>query len=361
MQLCLDLTHHPWSGGGGAAAVERTLALARAADAAGIDAIWVSEDLDGWDTFVLLGALAGVTTRATLGSGVTSPYVRHPNLLAASVATLDRLSGGRAALGLGRGQPEWLRGRLGVDVGLPLAVLEETIALLRAWWSAPHRASSPETGSHFGVRDWERSVHPVQDQPPIYLAAAGFRALALAGRVADGVIFNALTSDAFLATAIPAVREAAMAAGRDASALSFILRTPALVTDDPGPMLERHKTQIAMINTLPGMDRLLVLPGIDMSGIIAEVRRRMRTEETLAAGGAFAELRRGGDLAAARGAIPDEVVARLAIAGPAESVRARLRTLTELGVTHLSVAAPGRDEAPEGIVATLRELRTLLP
>lgn len=361
MQLCLDLTHHAWSGDAGAAAAGRTLAIARAADVAGIDAIWVSEDLEGWDAFVLLGALAGVTTRARLGSGVTSPYVRHPNLLAASVATLDRLSGGRAILGLGRGQPEWLGGALGIDVGAPLAVLEETIGLLREWWAAPHRASSPGSGGHFRVRDWERSVHPMQGQPPVYLAAAGPRALALAGRVADGVIFNALTSDAFLATAIPAVREAAADAGRDAATLAFILRTPALVTGNPGPMLERHKTQIALINTLPGMDRLLALPGIDMAGILAEVRRRMRTEETLAAGGAFADLRRGGDLAAARAAIPDEVVARLAIAGPAAEVEERLRGLTGLGITHLSVAQPGRDEAPEVIAATLRELRDLLP
>lgn len=361
MRLCLDLTHHPWNGKAGAGAVGRTLALARAADAAGIDAIWVSEDLEGWDAFALLGALATATTRARLGTGVTSPYVRHPNLLAASVATLDRLSGGRAVLGLGRGQPEWLQGRLGVDVGAPLTVLEETIGLLRGWWAAPHRASSPGTGGHVQIRDWERTVHPIQTHPPIYLAAAGPRALALAGRIADGLIFNALTSDAYLAAAIPAVRAAAVAAGRDATGLAFILRTPALVTDDPGPTLERHKTQIALINTLPGMDRLLVLPDVDTTGIVAEVRRRMRTEETLAAGGSFVDLRRAGDLASARAAIPDGVVARLAIAGPAEVVKSRLRGLTDLGITHLSVAPPGQDEQPEAIAATLHRLRALLP
>jgi len=177
VRFSLDLSHHPWTRAADpAVAASATLAVARAADEAGIDAIWVTEDPEGWDAFALLGALARETRTARLGTGVTNPYPRHPNLLASSVATLDRLSGGRAVLGLGRGQPEWYRWALGVEVGDPLAALAETIGLLRAWWAPPHRASSP-AGGHFGVRGWERAVHPVGPPPPIYLAAAGPKAL----------------------------------------------------------------------------------------------------------------------------------------------------------------------------------------
>jgi 5,10-methylenetetrahydromethanopterin reductase len=355
MHLCLDLTHHPWTRGADpAAAVARTLALARAADAAGVEAIWVSEDPEGWDAFALLAALARETTRARLGPGVTNPYVRHPNLLAAAVATLDRLSAGRAVLGLGRGQPEWYARALGVEVGSPLAALEGTIDLLRQWWTPPHRASSD---GHFRVHDWERTVHPVQTQPPIYLAAAGPKALALAARRADGVIFNALTSDDFLAAAIPRVRAEAAAAGRDPAALAFVLRTAVTVTDDPVPVLERQKTSIALINTLPGMDRLLATDGFDVPAILAEVRRLMRTDETLAHGGGFPALRRAGDLAAARSAIPTDLVARLALVGPLPHLRARLRRLTALGVTHVSVAPPSPDHPPDTLAATIQALR----
>ena len=224
MRFTLDLSHHP---GHGTATDRRRgtrCQVAQAADAAGIDAIWASEDPEGWDAFAVLSAIAAVTESAALGTSVTSPYPRHPNLLAASVATLDRLSGGRAVLGLGRGQAEWHRDALGIDTGDPLAVLGETIALLRQWWQAPHRASSPDDG-HFRVRDWERVIHPRQDQVPIYLAAAGPRALDLAGTICDGAIFNAQTSNDFLRQAIPRVRAAAMAAGRDPAALAFVLRT----------------------------------------------------------------------------------------------------------------------------------------
>lgn len=353
MHFCLDLTHHPWTRPGDAA-VARSLALAEAADHGGAEAIWVSEDPEGWDAFAVLGALAARTKRITLGTGVANPYARHPNTLAAAVATIDRLSAGRAALGFGRGQPEWHRDALGVEIGSPLTALEETIRLLRAWWTPPHRASADKP---FRVVDWERTVQPAQPAPPIYLAAAGPRALDLAGRLADGVIFNNLTSDAFLGESIPAVRASAAAAGRDADCLAFILRTPVTIAADPAPVYDRAKTSIALINALPGMDRLLTTPGFDLDPILAEVRRLAKTEETLAAGGGFPALRRAGDLKAAKAAIPTELVAQLTIAGSLPHVRARLRTLADLGITHVSVEHPGRDEPASALVGTLRTLR----
>src|SRR5688572_19821441 len=129
MRFTLDLSHHPWTRDRDGTAPRQTLQVAHAADAAGIDAIWASEDPEGWDAFAVLGAIAAVTERADLGPSVTSPYPRHPNLLAASVATLDRISEGRAVLGLGRGQDEWHRAALGGDTSDPLAVLGESITL----------------------------------------------------------------------------------------------------------------------------------------------------------------------------------------------------------------------------------------
>ena len=355
MRLCLDFGHQAWSRGNDPrAAVARTIELARTADEAGIDAIWVSEDPDGWDAFALLGALARETSHAVLGTGVTNPYARHPNLLAAAVATLDRLSGGRAALGLGRGQPEWHERALGVDLGSPLAVLEETIDLLRQWWAPPHHAS---IDGHIQVDDWERTIHPLQSAPPIYLAAAGPKALALAGRIADGVVFNSLTSDTFLDNAIPSVRAAAIEAARDPDRLAFVLWTPVTVTDNPEPILERHKDSLAMINALPGMDRLLVTPGFDVAAIMKKVRHLMRTEAVLAAGGGFPALRRASDLVAARAAIPAELVARLAIVGPLPVVRDRLDRLATLGITHVAVAAPSPRQPLAMLGETIRALR----
>jgi 5,10-methylenetetrahydromethanopterin reductase len=342
MRFTLDLSHHPWTRDRDGQAPRQTLQLAQAADAAGIDAIWASEDPEGWDAFAVLSAIAAVTERTELGTSVTSPYPRHPNLLAASVATLDRLSGGRAVLGLGRGQAEWHRDALGRDTGDPLKVLGETVALLRQWWQAPHRATSPDDG-HFQIRGWERVIHPRRDDVPVYLAAAGPRALDLAGTLCDGAIFNAQTSDDFLRQAIPRVRAAAMAARRDPAGLVFVLHTRVEMVETPDAertAIDRGKNLLALVSTLPGMERLVRTEGFDVPALLDEVRATMRTRETLAAGGGFPALRRIGDLAAARELIPDDLIRRLGVIGPLPVVRERLRGLDELGVTHVGVAPP---------------------
>ncbi len=171
LRFCLALTPGRWAGASDPEAeVARTLAQGQLADAAGLDAILVSEDPDGWDAFAVLSALARSTERIRLGTGVTNPYLRHPNLIAASVSTLDRLSGGRAFLGLGRGQTEWYSRAFGMSTGKPLAVLEETVDLLRSWFQAPHRATGHGVSGespHFPVEDWGRVVNPVQAHLPI--------------------------------------------------------------------------------------------------------------------------------------------------------------------------------------------------
>lgn len=357
MQFSLDLSHHAWANGDPAAPA-RTLAVAHAADAAGVDAIWVSEDPEGWDAFALLGALANVTTRCKLGTSVTSPWPRNPNLLAASVATLDQLSGGRAVLGLGRGQVEWHRDVLGVDAGRPLAALRETITLLRAWWRPPHRAAS-SSDSHFHIRDWERSVAPLQ-QPPIYLAAAGPKTLALAGELADGVIFNVLTSAQAMRDAIPRVKFAAVTAGRDPDALAFVLRTEITMSEDAAggrKALSRAKSIFALLAGFPGMARLYQVPGFDAASISGKVRAAMHTDEVLARGGGFPELRRSGDLAAARAAIPDDYIRQLALVGSASELAPRLATLRELGVTSVSVSPPTDATSQTAWKQTLEALR----
>jgi 5,10-methylenetetrahydromethanopterin reductase len=332
LKICVEFSHHSWAKGDPAAPA-RLIDLARAADDGGADSIWVSEDPDGWDAFGVLGALAVETKHARLGTGVTNPYLRHPNLIAASVATLDQLSGGRAFLGLGRGQTEWYQHALGIETGKPLEVLAETFDLLDAWWTGSHRASAD---GHFKVTNWERSVAPL-GRPPIYLAAAGPKALELAGRRADGVVFNELASVHYLRDAVERVKQAARQAGRDPGALSFFARTAIFVTDDPGPELERRKQVVAMIHALPGMERLIASPNFDTKQIIADVRRAMKTEEVVARGGGFPELRRVGDLETAKKAIPVALMAELAVVGPEDHVRNRLRELSSIGVTHVFI------------------------
>ncbi|MBA2277658.1 MAG: LLM class flavin-dependent oxidoreductase [Chloroflexia bacterium] len=359
--FALDLSHGPWEqaqrNDSLHRAVARTLEIGRLADASGIESLWVSEDPDGWDALAVLGAIAARTGRIRLGTGVVNPFYRHPSLIAASLATLDALSGGRAFLGLGRGQTEWYRQALRIDAGSPLAALEETFHLLRQWWATPYRAEAPAEATAFPVAHWRRAFGPVQEHPPIYLAAVGPKALDLAARHADGVIFNDLSSQTFMEEAIARVRHAAAAAGRDPAGIAFLARAAVTVTDDPESVYERRKATVAMIHTLPGMERLLATPGYDIAGIIAGVRRVMRTEETLARGGNLLDLRSAGDLNAARRLIPTDLMAELVVAGPAAHVRARLAEFAAIGITHVFLAAPAPNATADSLAATIEAVQ----
>lgn len=350
MRFALSLDHRDWARGG---AAEATLQLAQRADAGGVDSLWVIEDPDGWDAYALLGAIAQRTDRIRLGTGVTNPYLRHPNLIAASVATLDRLAPGRVFLGLGRGQPEWYERSLGMDAGNPFARLEETISLLRQWWAPGAVASS---NGEFRVDAWTRVVSPLAP-PPIYLAAAGPKALDLAGRAADGVLFNMLATPVFMGKAIARVRASAEAAGRDPRILEFIANPGIVVTDDPAPVLEGRKRFVANVLTLPGMDVLLENPGLDVVGIMRRVRAHMKIEELLASGGAFADFAKHGDMAAAVAEIPDALILPGSAVGPLSSVRDRIREFAALGLTELTVATNGLPTTADQIEALIDALR----
>jgi len=296
--------------------------------------VWLSEDPDGWDAFAALAVLARETERIRLGTGVANPFLRHPNLIAASVSTLDWASGGRAFLGLGRGQAEWYAEAFAMEVGRPLERLRDTVDLLRQWWAPPHVATSE---GEVVVRAWRRTFGPIA-RPPIHLAAAGPKTLALAGEVADGVRINELASMDYLAGAIATVKDAARTAGRDPEALRVFYHPSIVVVRDDRELeaaLERKKATVALIHALPGMDRQLETPGLDVPAIMAEVRRAMRTEEILAAGGGFPEMRERGDLAAAKRTIPTALMTEVALVGTLDEVRRRVAELAGIGVTDL--------------------------
>lgn len=338
------------------ASINALVHLARVADAAGIDSFWATEDPDGWDAIAVLSMLARETERIRIGTGVLNPYFRHPSLIAASIATLDALSDGRAFLGFGRGQTEWYRHALGMEVGSPLAALEETFELLRQWWIRPWRAEASADASQFKVSGWERAIGPFQERVPIYLAAVGPKALSLAARHADGVVFNDLASISYMERAIREVRQQAADAGRDPDALSFFARASVTITDDPEAVCERRKDTVSLIHALPGMEVLLASPGFDIEAIMSEVRRVMRTDEVLERGGNFLDIRRAGDFAEARKHIPGDLMRELVVAGSVEDVRARLSVFREIGVTDVFLATPPKGEPVEVLVEIVEAL-----
>lgn len=129
--------------------------------------------LEGYTT---LGYLAAITSRMRLGLLVTGTTYRHPGLLAKTVATLDRLSGGRAVLGIGAAWYEREHAGLGVPFP-PLAErferLEETLQVCRQMWSDE---DGEYAGRHYRLAETVCVPRPVQrPHPPVLIGGAGER------------------------------------------------------------------------------------------------------------------------------------------------------------------------------------------
>src|SRR5262249_4868221 len=107
----------------------RAIALARQADEAGHESPWGPPRLRR-GAFLVLGAYAQATRRVALGTGVVPIYPRHPVAMAQEAATLAEISGGRFRLGIGVSHRPSMAEALGLDMGQPLAVMREYVAVV---------------------------------------------------------------------------------------------------------------------------------------------------------------------------------------------------------------------------------------
>ena len=185
---------------GGAAAIGPTLAcVGAAAEAGGIANLSVMDhyfqlmemgtgdaDAPMLEGYTTLGFLAGNTETIQLQLLVTGVTYRHPGLLAKIVSTLDVLSGGRAALGLGAAWYEREHAAMGVPyppIAERLERLEETLQIVRQMWSADN---GPYTGRHYRLAETLNSPQPLQDRPLIMIGGSGEKkTLRLVARYAD--------------------------------------------------------------------------------------------------------------------------------------------------------------------------------
>jgi len=189
------------------------IAQAQAAEQLGLGAVWIGERYDTKDLPSLAGAIGQATGRVRIGAAVTSPGLRHPMVLASMGQTLQALTGGRFALGLGR-SAAWRWRAYGVPAPT-LASLGDTASILRRLWAGDTVSYSGPAGTFPELRLAQR---PDTVPPRLLLAAVGPNTLRLAGSHFDGAILHPfLTRDA-VARSVGLVRAGAEAAGRDPAA-----------------------------------------------------------------------------------------------------------------------------------------------
>lgn len=234
-----------------------TLAVARLAEDAGLDSIWVADHVvyplrsqskypyredgapfapeDGFlEALTTLAAIAGATERVRLGTSVLVLPMREPLQTAKTIATLDVLSGGRVIVGVGVGWWAEEFRALGAKFECRGCRMDEQIAILRALWRG---GAVSHKGEFYEFDELACEPCPLQPGgPPLLIGGLGTAGRRRAGTLGDG--WHALGSHGpALSEGMAEVRQIAQQAGRDPQELIF--STSAGLPPDPERAIRR--------------------------------------------------------------------------------------------------------------------------
>jgi len=289
--------------------------LARRADGAGYESVWVTHGL-GRDGLQVLAAYAHAAPRVGLGTGVLPIYPRHPVVLAQEASTLQEVSGGRLRLGIGVSHRPMMEGALGLDMGRPLEVVREYTAVLRQALTGRVEHAGPR----YRVA-WHSGVPRLPAPPPIYLAGLGTGMLELAGEIADGAVLWLCAPAYIREHAVPAIRRGRQRAGKTLDGFEIVASVPAAVTADSAAAMTAFKGELVRYLALPFYRAML-----EKSGFGAEI-----AAWSAALGAA---------------AVADRLVRGLGAVGDAGALRAFMTAYREAGVTLPAVRPIGFPDAP---------------
>jgi 5,10-methylenetetrahydromethanopterin reductase len=242
------------------------------AEETGYRAVFVPE-ITGREAFATLAGLSGAAPTLRLGTGVVTMWSRGPATTAMAAATVHDLSGGRMVLGLGAGIPPEASPEGSPEAlaswGGPLGRLRAYTRVVRGILCG---RPAPE-GDRFGAGGFASVLEPPEPPPPIWLAALGDRAVALAGEVADGVLLNWCTPQRVVA-ARRAVRQAAERAGRDPAEVSVAVYVRACLGVEEAVAMLALKEATAQYAALPRYRRQMHAMGLGSEADAAAAAHR---------------------------------------------------------------------------------------
>jgi 5,10-methylenetetrahydromethanopterin reductase len=291
---------------------EQLAAAARICEEGGLESFWVADQRWMRDVYVSLTYLAARTERLLLGTRVTDPYVRHPGLTAAAIASLDEASGGRAVMGIGAGGSGFAQ--MGLERPKPAVAVREAIEICRRLWAGE------EFELDGRILSWRGGRLEFECRPdiPVVIAARGPRLLELAGEVADGAIVASGVSPGGVGWARQLIARGERRAGRQEGSTELLHMTYISISEDRERARRTVKKGIsgAVSGSHPTYD-FLAANGLEVPG---ELYRYLDTGAREPAH--IVEL------------IPDSFVDRLAIAGSVEECAEQLQALLDAGIDH---------------------------
>ena len=280
------------------------LRYARMAEEAGADSLW-SSDL-GRDAFTPLAAMGGVVKSARLGTAVAT-FARPAMHTETAAMTMAELIGQKFVLGLGTAPREWNRDWHGLADYKPVTRMREYVQCIRKMWTASPTRAIDYDGHFVSVRSYRRFIPTPCPPVPIYLAAVQPRMLELAGEIGDGLLANTLNTPAYFRDIVrPRIAAGMAKADRVGTPFEIAALKACVVHENRAQARARARHAIAFYARLDYFDIIL-----DPAGFAAQ-KERIRA--------AHARNDRPGML----GAVTDDMIDALCLAGTAEEVRAQL-------------------------------------
>jgi 5,10-methylenetetrahydromethanopterin reductase len=301
---------------------------AREAERAGWDGLLLADSQNLTpDVFVSLTVAAAATEHIEVGTAVTNPVTRHPAVVASSIATLQQVSGGRAVLGLGRGDSALLQ--VGLRPEAP-AEFERDAATIRRYL---HGETVDASGYPSRLTWLAQSTLP---PPPVQIFVSGPRLTRAAAGLADRVTVVVGARPERVAAHVEMVRAARRDTGLDPAGVDVGAYLIVGVDDDLARARDLVRGNVAIFahfqRDATDLDRA------DRT-VVGEVTAR------------WEEATHGVAASAQAAALTDDFIDRFAVVGDHAAVVARLRALLDLGLDHLVLIGASRDVPAEALDA----------
>jgi probable F420-dependent oxidoreductase len=294
----------------------RVIELTRRAESLGFTHAWTFDSHILWqEPYVILAQMLAATERIMVGPFVTNPATRDPTVTASLFATLNDGFGNRTICGIGRGDSARR------VLGKPPTTLAETEA-------AMHVIKELAEGRSIETPAGEVRIPWVRDgRLDVWMAGYGPKALALAGRKADGFILQ-LADPVIMRWTVERVRAAAEAAGRDPAAIAICVAAPAYLGDD----LAHARDQCRWFGGMVGNH---VADLVRRYGEDSDIPTALTDYIRARAGYDYSHHGRAGNPDTEF--VPDAIVDRFCVLGSVAEHVARLRELEALGADQFNI------------------------
>ncbi|MGA5898609.1 TIGR03842 family LLM class F420-dependent oxidoreductase [Streptomyces venetus] len=302
----------------------RVISLMKRAERNGFSYGWTFDSAVLWqEPFVIYSQILANTTKLKVGPMVTNPGTRTWEVTASTFATLNDMFGNRTVCGIGRGDSAM---RVAGRKPNTLARISDAMHVIRALAGG----READLGGGTVVRlPWIRPGAEL----PVWMAAYGPKALRMAGEEADGFILQ--LADLYLTEyMVKAVKDAAVAAGRDPAEVTVCVAAPAYVTEDDSPEALAHaREQCRWFGGMVGnhVADLVAKYGEHSAAVPDELTDYIKARE----GYDYSHHGRSGNPDAQF--VPDEIVDRFCLIGPVERHIEKLNALRALGVDQFAV------------------------